>query len=59
VWIVRGDRLGYNDAPVSTNELLGRVEGLRRRSAGQRAAAWVLRRSWMATRVALKLRRLR
>ena len=58
VWITRGDRHTHDDPPVSSNELLGRVEGIPRLTAGRRAAAWVLRRSWLVTRLALRLRRL-
>ena len=58
IWITRGDRHTHDDPPVSSNELLGRVEGIPRLTAGRRAAAWVLRRSWLVTRLALRLRRL-
>jgi radical SAM protein with 4Fe4S-binding SPASM domain len=58
VWITRGDRHRHDDPPVSSGELLGRVEGVPRLTAMRRAAAWVLRRSWLVTRVALRLRRL-
>jgi len=57
VWITRGDRNRHEDAPVLERELLGLVEGVRPQTAVQRAAAFILRRSWFATRVALFLRR--
>lgn len=58
VWITRGDRLMHDDAPVSGDELLGRVVGVPRQTVAQRAVAFVLARSWLVTRVALRLRRL-
>ena len=58
VWITRGDRHMHDDQPVSGDVLLGRVEGMPRQTAAQRAAAFVMARSWLVTRLALRLRRL-
>jgi signal peptidase len=52
-----GDRLMHDDQPVSAGELLGRVVGVPRQTAAQRAAAFVMARSWLVTRLALRLRR--
>jgi hypothetical protein len=57
LWIARGDRLTHDDPPVSVDELLGRVEGVPRQTAAQRVVEFVLRRSWIATMLALRLRR--
>ena len=63
-WVTRGDRLDYNDAPVSSHELLGRVVAVERgsrrlvpsQSLATRLAAWILRQSELVTRVVLRLR---
>jgi len=67
--ITRGDRLGYDDAPITSTELLGRVSGIQhdeRHSEGQlqpvarlgaykRAILHVLQRSDRATYLYLRL----
>lgn len=60
--ITRGDSVPLADAPVETSELVGQVVGIGRRGravrveswVGQRAAAWVLRRSEGWTRMAMR-----
>ncbi len=62
--ITRGDRLSVTDAPVSPEELLGRVTAIVRRgrrmdprlTLGDRVASWVLSRSELFTRLAVRLR---
>lgn len=64
LWITRGDRHPHDDPPVSGEELLGRVTAVLRGDAlvdprltpGLRIAAFFLRRSWAATRLAAGLR---
>ena len=63
-WITRGDRMNYNDAPVSSQQLLGRVVSIERGSRrlvprcsiATRLASWILRQSEFATIVVLRLR---
>jgi hypothetical protein len=63
-WVTRGDSVGGNDAPVSSHALLGRVTAIERGSrrltphlslAG-RLLSWVLSRSDLSTRLALRIR---
>ncbi len=61
--VTRGDRLKENDPPVSQAELLGRVTGVLRGNrrlvpsitVGRRIGSWLLRRSELGTRMALRL----
>ena len=61
--VTRGDRLKENDPPVSPAELLGRVTGVIRGSrclvpaltVGRRIGSWLLCRSELGTRLALRL----
>ena len=61
--VTRGDRLKENDPPVSPAELLGRVTGVIRGSrclvpritVGRRIGSWLLCRSELGTRMALRL----
>jgi hypothetical protein len=61
-WVTRGDRLGYDDAPVFSHEVLGRVTAIVRGSRRivprltfwVRITSWILRRSEFCTRVLLR-----
>jgi len=61
--ITQGDCVPSFDQPVRFNEIVGQVAGISRngravklqQSPGQRAAAWVLRRSEWCTRMLLRL----
>jgi signal peptidase I len=63
-WVTRGDSVGRNDAPVSSDELLGRVIAIERgsrrltphQSLASRLASWIFSRSEVAIRVVLKVR---
>jgi len=63
-WVTRGDSVEGNDAPVSSQELLGRVTAIERgsgrltphQSLASRFASWILCRSGLATRLLLRLR---
>jgi signal peptidase I len=63
-WVTRGDSVGGNDAPVSSQELLGRVTAIERgsrrltphQSLASRLIAWILCRSDFCTRLALWVR---
>lgn len=65
-WVTRGDRLKYDDAPVSSHELLGRVvsiqRGSRRLSAHltfwNKIGSSILSRSEFCTRLLVRLRRI-
>ena len=60
-WVTRGDSVGGNDAPISSQELLGRVISIERgsrrltphQSSASRLISWILCRSEPATRVVL------
>src|SRR5437867_12795870 len=61
--VTRGDRLKENDPPVSAAELLGRVTGVisgsrclvPRFTVARRIGSWLLCRSELGTRMALRL----
>ncbi len=63
--VTRGDCLPYQDPPFSEDEVLGQVVGVLRngrsvdpsRNWWSSAASWILRRSDLCTRLALRLRR--
>lgn len=63
-FVTRGDRVRQNDAPISKDEILGRVVSLKRglqdrvphRTPANRLASWILRYSDFATRVVVKCR---
>jgi signal peptidase len=65
-WVTRGDRLKYDDAPVSSHELLGRVVSIQRgsRRLSPHLTFWnkigssILSRSEFCTRLLLRLRRI-
>jgi hypothetical protein len=62
--VTRGDNVGCNDPPISSNEMLGRVIAIERgsrqlsphQSAASRLASWILCRTELATRVVLGIR---
>jgi len=62
-WVTRGDSVEGNDAPVTRNELLGRITLIERgsrqiipnQSTLSRVASWILSRSDFATKVVLKV----
>ena len=64
--VTRGDRLSVSDAPVSPEELLGRVTAILRRgrhidprlTVRDRVVSWVLARSELFTRLAVRFRNL-
>jgi len=63
-WITRGDRVCRDDAPVSSDDILGCVAAIERgsrqfaprQSMAGRMAAWILSRSDLATGALLKIR---
>lgn len=65
-WVTRGDAVGDNDAPVSSQELLGRVTALERgsrrpslhRSPARRLISWTLRSSGFCKRLVLHVGKL-
>ena len=62
-WVTRGDSVGGNDAPVSSDAMLGRVIAIERghrrivprQSGASRFVSWILCRSELATRLLLRL----
>jgi hypothetical protein len=64
-WITRGDRLSYNDPPISCADLLGRIVAIERgkrliiprHGFWTRVASWILCRSELCTAVLLRFRR--
>jgi signal peptidase I len=60
-WVTRGDSVVDNDAPISGDELLGRVTDIERRSRrrtlhrslASRLISWILRSSHLCTRLVL------
>jgi signal peptidase I len=64
-FVTRGDRVGHNDAPISSHELLGRVTAIERgsrrltphQSVASRLASWILCRSEFCTGLVLRLRK--